>query len=92
MCENAAFAPSPKALMDGLAFAVSLRQVPPGNTRSVTIDDGIDEQPVVGRGAADVAFAARQEILDLRPLVVAQGVAVHLSASSLPTAHESEKK
>jgi hypothetical protein len=39
-----------------------------------------------------MAFAAGQEILDLVPLVVAQGVAVHASASRLPTPHESESK
>src|SRR5262249_23795744 len=39
-----------------------------------------------------MALAAGQKILDLVPLVVAQGVAVHASASRLPTPHESETK
>ena len=48
--------------------------------------------PIVGRRAADMALAAGQEILDLLPLVVAQGGAVHASAFRLPTPHESETK
>jgi hypothetical protein len=39
-----------------------------------------------------MTFAARQHIVDPGPLVVAQGVAMHPSASPLPTFQESEKK
>ena len=40
-----------------------LRQVTPGHARPVAIDDGIDEQAVVGRRTADVALAAGQKSL-----------------------------
>ena len=89
--EDATLAPAAVALVDALAVAKTLGQIPPGNTGPVAVDDGIDEQAIVGRRTADVTFAARQEILDLGPLVVAQSVAVHLSASPLPTTYELEK-
>jgi len=64
-----------------LPVPVSLRQVTPGNARAIPINHSIDEQAIVGRCAADMAFAARQKILDLVPLVLAQSMAVHVSAS-----------
>jgi hypothetical protein len=75
--------------VDLLPLAITLRQVAPRDARAVSIDHGIDEQAVVSSGATDVAFAPRQEVLDLQPLIIAKGVAVHVSAS-LPTPHESE--
>jgi hypothetical protein len=39
-----------------------------------------------------MTFAAGQEVLDLVPLVVAERIAMHVSASRLPTPHESETK
>ena len=89
--EYATLAPAAVALMDALAVAKALGQVPPGNSGPVAVDDGIDEQAIVGGRPPDVTFAAWQEILDLDPLIVAQSMAVHLSASLLPTTHESEK-
>ena len=41
----------------------------------MAMDDRVDEQAIVGSRTADMAFAAGQNILDLVPLVVAQGVA-----------------
>ena len=74
-------------------MSVALGQIAPRDARAIAIDDRVDEQAIVGRRTADMALAAGQEILDLVPLVVvAQGVAVHASASRLPTPHESETK
>jgi len=75
-----------------LPAAIALGQITPWNAGSVSINDGIDKQAVVRRRAANMALPPRQKVLDLCPLVVAQGVALHLSASPLPTVHESEKK
>lgn len=73
-CKHATFAPSPEAPVGRFPVAVACRQVAPGDAGPVPIDDRIDEQAVVRRCATDVTFAARQEVLDLGPLVVAQGV------------------
>jgi hypothetical protein len=56
------------------------------------MDDHVDELAIVDCRTADIALMAAQEILDLVPQVVAQGVAVHASASRLPTPHDSETK
>jgi hypothetical protein len=56
----------------------------------VTIEDRLDEQPVVARGHADRAFPARQQVLDPVPLVITQAVAAHWSAPSKLIAHESK--
>jgi hypothetical protein len=69
--ENPAFGPSVEALVDDLPIPEALRQIAPGDTRPIAVQNCIDEQSVVGRGAADVAFASRQKILDPSPLVVA---------------------
>jgi hypothetical protein len=79
--ENAAFA-------RGLSGNVTLRQITPGNPIPVAINDGIDKQAVVHRGAANMALPPWQEVLDPGPLVVAQSVALHRSDSPLPTSHE----
>src|SRR5690606_32202951 len=89
-CKHAAFTPSPVAPVGGLPVPVPLRQITPGNAGAIAVDDGIDEQPVVGRRPADVTFAAGQEVLDLVPLVVAERIAMHVSASRLPTPDQSE--
>jgi hypothetical protein len=60
--KHAAFAPSAVAPVRCLPAPVPLRQIAPGDARAVTIDDGIDEQSVVGSRAADVTVAAGQEV------------------------------
>lgn len=78
--------------MDSNYIAEAVRQVAPGNGRAIAEDDGINEQ-AIGRGRHnDMAFAAGQEIFDPSPLIVAQGMAMHSSASELPTTRELEKK
>ena len=78
--------------MDGDTIAETLWQIAPGNARAIAEDDGIHEQAIVRGSPTDMAVAARQEILDPDPLVVAQSMAMHLSASELPTTYESENK
>jgi hypothetical protein len=69
--ENPALRPPTKALMDDLPIAETLREIAPWNAGSISVQDGLDEQSVIRRRAADMAFAARQKILDPIPLVVA---------------------
>ena len=69
--ENPALGPSVEALVDDLPIPEALRQIAPGDTRPISVQNCIDKQSVVGRGAADVALASRQKILDPTPLVVA---------------------
>jgi hypothetical protein len=78
--------------VDRLPVTVSLRQVAPRDARAITIDHGIDEQTVVGCSAADMSLPTGKEIFDLVSLVVAQSIAMHVSASPQPTPHESETK
>ena len=54
--------------------------------RSGTIENRLDEQPVVAGGHADRTFAARQQVLDPFPLFVTQCIAAHRSASIKLTA------
>jgi len=78
--ENAALGPSVEALIDDLPVAVALGQIPPRDAGSKPEENGFDEQTIVRRGAADMAFPARQNILDPIPLVVAQCITSHRSA------------
>jgi len=66
--------------------AEPVRQVAPWNARPVTIENRLDEQPVVAGGHADRTFAARQQVLDPFPLFVTQCIAAHRSASIKLTA------
>src|SRR5450756_3244632 len=78
--ETAARRPSTEALVHGLPVAETRRQVSPGDSRSIPVKNGFDEQPVVRCIAADMAFTAGQKILDPLPLVVSQSKALHGSA------------
>ena len=69
--ENSALRPSTKALMDDLPIAEALGQIAPRDAGSIAVQNGFDEQPIVRRRASDMAFSARQKILDPIPLVVA---------------------
>ena len=75
--ENAALGPSAKALVHDLPVAETHRQISPGNSRSISVKNRVNEQPVVCRSAADMSFPAGQEILDPLPLVVSQPKALH---------------
>ena len=78
--ENAALGPSVEALVDDLPVAEALGQITPRNTGSKPEKNSFDEQPIVRRRAAHMAFAARQNVFDPIPLVVAQGISSHRSA------------
>lgn len=69
--ENPALRPPAEALVDNLPIAETLRQITPWNAGSISVQNGFDEQPVVRRRAANMAFAARQKILDPVPLIIA---------------------
>jgi hypothetical protein len=69
--ENLALGPSAEALVDDLPIPETLRQVAPRDTRPISVQHRINEQSIVGRGAADMALASRQKILDPIPLIVA---------------------
>ena len=68
--ENAALRPPAEALVHDLPVAETLGQITPGNARSISVKNGFDEQPIVRRRAADMAFTAGQKILDPIPLIV----------------------
>ena len=68
---------------------IAWRQVPPGNARAITIENGFYKQPIVlGRGA-NMTLTSRKKILDPVPLIVPKGIAAHLSAPNQLTSHES---
>jgi len=75
--ENAALCPSTEALVHDLPVAETRRQVTPGDSRSIPVKNGFDEQPVIRCVAADMAFTAGQKILDPLPLIVSQSKALH---------------
>jgi hypothetical protein len=56
-------------------------QTTPGNSRSISVKDCVNEQPVIGRRAADMIFPTRQKILDAIPLVVSQAKGLASSAT-----------
>ena len=78
--ENAALGPSVEALIDDLPVAKALGQIAPRNAGAKPEENGFDEQAIVRRHAAHMAFTARQNILDPIPLVVAQCISSHRSA------------
>ena len=86
--ENAALGPSVEALIDDLPIAKALRKIAPGDAGAKPEQNGFDEQAIVPRRAAHMAFAAGKDVFDPRPLVVAQGITSHRSAPPRPTAHE----
>jgi hypothetical protein len=69
--ENSTLRPSTEALMHDLPIAKALREIPPGNAGSISVENGFDEQSIVGCSPSHMAFAAGQKILDPVPLVVA---------------------
>ena len=69
--ENPTLRPPAIALVDNFPISETFRQITPWNAGSISEENGVGEQPIIGRGAADMAFAAGQKILDPLPLVVA---------------------
>ena len=69
--ENSALRPPIEALIGNLPVTEALGQIAPWNASPVSVQDGFDEQPIIGRRASYMAFAAGQKIPDPVPLVVA---------------------
>jgi hypothetical protein len=69
--ENPTLRPSTETLMDDLPITKALRQIAPRDASSISVQNSFNEQSVVRRSAAHVAFPTRQKILDPPPLVVA---------------------
>jgi len=63
--------PERLGLSESQAYAETLGQIAPRDASSVSVQDSFDEQPIVGRRASYMAFAAGQKIPDPVPLVVA---------------------
>ena len=78
--------------MHRFAGTKALRQIAPWDASSITIDNSFDEQAIVCGGAADMANAAWQKVLDTVLLIVAKCVALHVSTSLKSTLFDSEKK
>ena len=78
--ENAALGPSVEALIDDLPVAKALGQIAPRDAGAKPEENGFDEQAIVRRRAAHMAFTARQNVFDPIPLVVAQCISSHRSA------------
>src|SRR6516165_11771360 len=88
--ENGALGPSVEALIDDLPVAKALGQIPPRDAGAKPEKDSFDEQAIVCRRTAHMAFAAGQNILDSIPLVVAQCITSHRSAPPRADPHESD--
>jgi len=69
--ENPTLRPPAKALVDDFPIAETLGKIAPRNAGSISVENGFDEQPIIRRRAADMAFAAGEKILDPIPLIVA---------------------
>jgi hypothetical protein len=69
-----------EALIDDLPVAKALGQIAPRDAGSKPEENGFDEQAIVRRRTAHMAFAAGENILDPIPLVVVQSIASHRSA------------
>ena len=54
--ENPALRPPAETLVDDLPITKAFRQIAPGNAGAIAIQNGFDEQPIIRRRAADVAF------------------------------------
>jgi hypothetical protein len=69
--DNVLKSPPIEALVSDFPVTETLRQIAPRNADSIAVDNGVDEQPVIGRGPPHMTFAPRKKILDPFPLLVA---------------------
>ncbi len=58
-----------------------LWQVAPRNARAITVQNRFNKQSIVLCGYAHMAFPAGEQVSNSIPLVVAQAIAAHRSAS-----------
>jgi hypothetical protein len=61
--EDAALGPSVEALIDDLPVAKALGQITPRDAGAKSEENGFDEQAIVGRRTAHMAFGARQNLI-----------------------------
>ena len=78
--ENAALGPSVEALIDDLPVAKALGQIAPRDAGAKLEKNGFDKQAIVGGRTGNMVFAARQNVFDPIPLVVAQRLSSHRSS------------
>src|ERR1700723_4500510 len=78
--ESTALGPSVEALIDDLPVTKALGQIAPRDAGAKPEENGFDEQTIVRRRTAHMAFAAWENVFDPIPLVVAQGISSHRSA------------
>jgi hypothetical protein len=74
---NSVGRPAAEPGMDCFPGTKALRQIPPGDARPITVQHGLDKEPVVLGGHADMALPARQPVLHPLPLVIPQRIAAH---------------
>ena len=87
---HAGLGPSAETAMHRHTITEALRQIAPGQTRTEPVKHGLDEQPVVPRGDANMPLTSGQQVLDTLPLIVPKAVASHWSAPSWLTRYESK--
>jgi len=78
--ENAALAPSAKALLRAFPGTKMHRQIVPGNARPIAIENRVDEKPIVWRRAANMPVTPGKKNLDPIPLIIPQSIPIHWSA------------
>lgn len=79
--DHTAFSPPTQSSVHVFPATEPSRKVTPGNTRTISIQYGFHEQMVVRNRAADMTFPTGKKSLYPLPLVVAQTVSPHPSAS-----------
>ena len=77
---DAGLGPAAEALVRILPVAEALRQIAPGDSRTVPVQHRLDKATIVAGGGTDVAQLAGKQVLDPLPLVVAKSITGHASA------------
>src|SRR4051812_30321638 len=76
---DAGSSPTAEAPMHVLPLTEALRKVTPRNTSPVTVEHGLDEEPVVRCGHANRSRPAWQKVLNPLPLIITHGISAHRS-------------
>ena len=80
-CPNARFRSAAAAEMDAFPISKPLRQVTPGNACATAKQRHPDEQTIISRCHANVVLAAREQAMNLLPLIIPKAVAPRELAS-----------
>src|ERR1700729_1066634 len=78
--ESTALGPSVEALIDNLPVTKALGQIAPRDAGAKPEENGFDEQTIVRRRTAHMAFPPWQNVFHPIPLLVAQAISPHRSA------------